>query len=145
MGFISHLIETFSWWSLIKYETIAAWYVANCPVIYVYVRFKWLTGHPRLMGETNKCELISGRWWVCLDIRTCVWKSSIIFIWKTRACHDASHALRKAIVRQLYRGLFVDQEKWKRVFSSYFLLTGTRADKAIYNLEHKCKRVDFGN
>ena len=56
---------------------------------------------------------------------------SIIFMWKTRGCHDVSHALRKAIARQLYRGLFVDQEKSKRVFSSYLLLPDTRADKVI--------------
>lgn len=56
---------------------------------------------------------------------------SIIFMWKTRGCHDVSHALRKAIARQLYRGLFVDQEKLKRVFSSYLLLPDTQVDKAI--------------
>ena len=70
---------------------------------------------------------------------------SIIFMWKTRGCHDVSHALRKAIARQLYRGLFVDQEKLKRVFSSYLLLPDTQADKAITQNIYRCKTVDFDN
>ena len=67
---------------------------------------------------------------------------SIIFMWKTRACHDASQALRKSIARQLYRGLFVDQEKL--IFSSYLLLPNTRADKAITQ-NRRCKTVNFDN
>ena len=87
------------------------------------------------MEETSECELISGRWWVCRSF----------LCGKTRGCHNVSHALRKAIARQLYRGLFVDQEKLKRVFSSYLLLPDTQADKAITQNIYRCKTVDFDN